>query len=112
MTQRNHSLSLTKTVCLQFIVVAITFWLAASAANAQLLRFSSEWPDTDFENSVIDLAEVMSGGVPKDGIPAIDHPEFVSVDSASQWLDLQEPVIVSGYSGSGQSLSAAGPDLA
>ena len=94
MIQRNHSFSLTNTVCLQLIVVAITFWLAASAANAQLLRFSSEWPDTDFENSVIDLAEVMSGGVPKDGIPAIDHPEFVSVESASLWLDMQEPVIV------------------
>ena len=94
MIQRNHSFSLTNTVCLQLIVVAITFWLAAAAANAQLLRFSSEWPDTDFENSVIDLAEVMSGGVPKDGIPAIDHPEFVSVESASQWLDMQEPVIV------------------
>lgn len=94
MIQQNHVLSITNFVCRKLAVVAITFVLGISTANAQLLRFSSEWPDTDFENSVIDLAEVMSGGVPKDGIPAIDHPEFVSVEDAAQWLNAREPVIV------------------
>ena len=65
-----------------------------SISNAQLLPHAREWPNTDFDNSIIDLSEVISGGVPKDGIPAIDDPEFVSVASAAIWLDPLEPVIV------------------
>ncbi|MDE0309090.1 MAG: DUF3179 domain-containing protein [Acidiferrobacterales bacterium] len=67
--------------------------IVPSIANAQLLRHASEWPNTDFSNAIIDINEVISGGVPKDGIPAIDDPEFVSVDSAAAWLDPLEPVI-------------------
>ena len=33
-----------------------------------------EWPDTDFTKMAISAAEVLSGGPPKDGIPAIDDP--------------------------------------
>ena len=54
----------------------------------------AEWPKTDFTNSVVDLDEIMSGGVPKDGIPAIDKPMFTSQEEASQWLSPREPVIV------------------
>jgi len=35
----------------------------------------------------------MSGGPPKDGIPAIDRPEFVAVSWADAWLKPKEPVI-------------------
>ena len=38
--------------------------------------------------------EILSGGPPKDGIPAIDAPEFVSVEEADEWLEPQEPVIL------------------
>ena len=38
--------------------------------------------------------EILSGGLPKDGIPAIDEPQFVSVDEADAWLQPQEPVIL------------------
>lgn len=41
----------------------------------------------------VDLGEIKSGGPPKDGIPAIDHPTFVSPNKARRWLDGQEPVI-------------------
>ena len=36
----------------------------------------------------------MSGGPPKDGIPALDDPKFVSSGQANDWLDEQEAVIV------------------
>ncbi len=62
-------------------------------SDAQFLPHAREWPNTDFKNAIIDISEVISGGVPKDGIPAIDDPEFVSVDSATAWLDPLEPVI-------------------
>ncbi len=54
---------------------------------------ANEWPKTDFENSIVEFGEIRSGGVPKDGIPAIDNPEFVTQDEASQWLSPREPVI-------------------
>ncbi len=55
---------------------------------------SAEWPNTNFEKNSIDLNEVMSGGPPKDGIPSIDDPAFVSQQQAQDWLGPEEPVIV------------------
>ncbi len=37
---------------------------------------------------------MLSGGPPKDGIPSIDEPNFISVQSADEWLDDVEPVIL------------------
>lgn len=34
----------------------------------------------------------ISGGVPKDGIPSIDDPEFITATEAEEWLGPQEPV--------------------
>jgi hypothetical protein len=52
----------------------------------------SQW-DTDFDNRIVDLEEIMSGGVPRDGIPPIDDPQFVGFDAADEWLADNEPVI-------------------
>jgi hypothetical protein len=49
---------------------------------------------TDFSKRTISYSEVLSGGPPKDGIPAIDDPRFVTVADADQWLAALEPVIV------------------
>jgi len=49
---------------------------------------------TDFAKHTVPLEEIVSGGPPKDGIPAIDDPEFVSVRAADRWLGDREPVIV------------------
>ena len=52
-----------------------------------------EWPDTDFSQSAVpDWAEIMSGGPPKDGIPAIDAPLFIPVAEETRIED-EEPVI-------------------
>ena len=37
--------------------------------------------------------KIRSGGPPKDGIPSIDNPEFVSVEEADQWLGDDELVM-------------------
>ncbi len=37
--------------------------------------------------SSIDRNEIISGGVPKDGIPSIDQPVFVSVNEMPAWLE-------------------------
>ncbi|MEF8795611.1 MAG: DUF3179 domain-containing protein [Salinivenus sp.] len=49
--------------------------------------------DTDLTNATIDLSTLRPGGPPKDGIPSIDNPSFVSIGSASRWVDPEEPVI-------------------
>ena len=48
---------------------------------------------TDFRRSTIPFSDVLSGGPPKDGIPAIDSPTFVSVKDAAAWLQPNEPVM-------------------
>lgn len=64
--------------------------LVTSAVNAQS---SADWPLTDFETRSIELNEVMSGGPPRDGIPPIDSPKFVSLEAADEWLHDDEPVV-------------------
>lgn len=52
---------------------------------------TSGWT-TDFSQSIIDLDDVVSGGVPRDGIPPIDNPRFQPVASALHLSD-NSPVV-------------------
>ena len=49
--------------------------------------------ETDFSKRSVPYAEIFSGGVPRDGIPPIDDPKFVTVEDADDWLEDLEPVI-------------------
>lgn len=49
---------------------------------------------TDFSRATISYDQVMSGGPPKDGIPSIDEPEFISVSQANSWMAEDESVQV------------------
>ncbi|NND42267.1 MAG: hypothetical protein HKO04_09345, partial [Silicimonas sp.] len=61
------------------LALAATLSLAVTAAGANPDFWQNEWPDTDFETTTVDnWAEIMSGGPPKDGIPAIDDPQFIA----------------------------------
>lgn len=55
--------------------------------------------DTDFSISIISFEEVLSGGPPKDGIPAVDNPKFVSIAKADEWLEDLEPVVAVMHNG-------------
>ena len=48
---------------------------------------------TDFNKHTVPYQEILSGGPPKDGIPAIDNPRFIGVDEASAYLEDIEPVV-------------------
>ncbi len=61
-----------------------------------LLRAS--WA-TDFTRTTISFNEIMTGGPPKDGIPAIDNPTFESVTDADEWLDDLEAVQIADLNG-------------
>lgn len=71
------------------------FLLGASAAwtAPEVPRdWQREWPRTDFSRTGVDLAEIQSGGPPKDGIPAIDRPRFAPLDQVTD-LHPEETVI-------------------
>jgi len=67
--------------------------LAPAIALAQEAPASwrHEWPDTDFSKRSIELSEVIAGGPPRDGIPAVDDPAFAPVADTS--LPDREPVM-------------------
>lgn len=61
--------------------------------TSTLGQFGGEWT-TDFSKHTVPLDEIVSAGPPKDGIPAIDHPRFVTVGEADRWLGKREPIVV------------------
>ena len=56
-------------------------------------RFSTGGWSTDFSISSVHFDDIVSGGPPKDGIPAIDEPRFESIADARTWMDGRSPVI-------------------
>ena len=75
------------------LVAAVAFALAAPGAQAYPKLWEDEWPETDFSQNAIDSwDEIISGGPPKDGIPALSDPEFLPADSETR-LSPREPVI-------------------
>ena len=76
--------------------VFIAVLLAGLPLRAQMSR--GDWR-TDLSKKSIDLAELKSGGPPKDGIPAVDRPKFVMPAQASAWLSPKEPVMVVEHAG-------------
>ncbi|MFC2079348.1 DUF3179 domain-containing protein [Candidatus Bipolaricaulota bacterium] len=48
---------------------------------------------------IVDPALIMSGGPPKDGIPSIDQPKFVSLEEADEWIADNELVLALIYKG-------------
>ena len=57
------------------------------------VRFSTRGWKTNFANARIPLSEIESGGPPRDGIPPVDQPKFLSPADAGAWLKDEEPVI-------------------
>jgi hypothetical protein len=65
--------------------------LLAQIASAQLAP--GNWR-TDLSRHSVPLTELLKGGPPKDGIPAIDRPSFEGVAQARNGIDPKEPVMV------------------
>lgn len=75
------------------LVVSLMATGFASGVWASPEFWRNEWPNTDFENTNVESwVEIMSGGPPKDGIPALDDPSFISVSDEAE-LTAREPVI-------------------
>ena len=75
-------------VLLTLVCLAFTAVPAMAAPKA----WQYEWPKTDFTKHSVDFGEILSGGPPKDGIPAIDAPIFKPVGEITDLKDT-EPVV-------------------
>lgn len=76
-------------VALVVILAAAAPWPASAETAASLKR---EFPHLETTKSGIALSELQSGGPPRDGIPAIDHPKFIPATQAKE-LGQDEPVV-------------------
>jgi hypothetical protein len=65
----------------------------SSSDQEDALRVSTEGWKTNLSKHSVPLGEFASGGPPRDGIPPIDDPKFVSTSKANSWLAAREPVI-------------------
>ncbi len=65
---------------------------ASDDRPAQLRMATLGW-STDWTRHNVDLREIISGGPPRDGIPSIDDPKFITPAEAREWLQEREPVI-------------------
>lgn len=78
---------------MRYLAAAFALLLWTVTAQADPARWKSEWPDTDFSRSSVGAwSEIMSGGPPKDGIPALDAPAFQRASDV-RGLGGREPVI-------------------
>ena len=72
-------------------IIGCLIW-GALPAIADPALWGREWPQTDFEKSTVEeWGEIISGGPPKNGIPALVNPAFTPIDQAD--LPENEPVI-------------------
>ena len=80
---------------LKFLVFVMGVWAIMSGiivAQTPLQLPDTDWR-TDWAKTSIDLSE-LEASVARDAIPSIDHPRFVSVSEAEQWVGDNEPVIL------------------
>ncbi|MDA2936156.1 DUF3179 domain-containing protein [Patescibacteria group bacterium AH-259-L05] len=62
--------------------------------KVQIEKSEREIIVTDGVKHSIPLEEIISGGPPKDGIPSIDNPKFISIKEANKFLNDDEPGVV------------------
>lgn len=80
-------------MAIKTVLAAAWVILSVAQAGANPDFWRHEWPDTDFDRtSVASWIEIMSGGPPKDGIPALSDPGFIPVAQETRIED-REPVI-------------------
>lgn len=77
----------------RFLALLTSLMLIASLAHADPRSWRAEWPETNFDMTTVrDWSEILSGGPPKDGIPAITGPTYRKASSERR-IAGTEPVI-------------------
>jgi len=88
-----------------FIVLILVLVLASGASKSEFTEISEIDEVTGIKvdskgmKFIVDPKKIISGGPPKDGIPSIDNPKFVSVQEANEWIQDNELVLAIIYKG-------------
>jgi hypothetical protein len=77
-------------------LVALAGWAQSDAPEQ---RSTIIQVDSQGRKYIVDPSKILSGGPPKDGIPSIDSPKFVSVSEADRWIEDNELVLAIEYRG-------------
>ena len=78
---------------LTLVLLGLTVQMAEAGPGDPPPFWTREWPDTDFaRTSVESWTEILSGGPPRDGIPALSSTDFKPVAEEAR-IDGREPVI-------------------
>ncbi len=81
------------------VLLCASAGVGSAGAEEPPANWLREWPKTDFAASNVSFGEIISGGPPKDGIPAIDVPRFIPAVAAGGSLHDNEPVLTLIYRG-------------
>jgi hypothetical protein len=82
----------------RYVLVISALSLALPLAAPRGADTQETWR-TDFSRITVPAHEIVEGGPPKDGIPAIDSPRFETVSEARRWIHDREPVAVVTFDG-------------
>ncbi|MCK4965812.1 DUF3179 domain-containing protein, partial [bacterium] len=102
-----------KNVFLMLIVAAIlliaAFFIFSPKDNKNDTKIPSNLTEDEIESGIkltdkgvkflVNPDKIQSGGPPKDGIPSIDNPKYVSVTDADKWIEDNELVLAINYKG-------------
>jgi len=81
---------------IRFLVISLLFTVFTT--NYAFGQEFTGW-DTNIKKKSINLSELKSGGPPKDGIPSIDNPVFITQKEAAGWIEPAEPIIAFSHMG-------------
>ena len=82
------------TVPLVYVTGGMDPWLSVSLEPEYEIKETPEGV-----KYIVEPDKIVGGGPPKDGIPSIDHPKFVSPEEADEWIKDDELVLAFTYKG-------------
>jgi len=85
-------------IIIALILILVLKDVAAQNGKEKILASYPKWT-TNFDKKSVKLNELISGGPPKDGIPALVNPKFTTLEEAEDWLEEKEPVIAINLNG-------------
>jgi len=80
-----------RTNLLTAAILSVALMATQASANPEFWQY--EWPKTNFERTNVESwTEILSGGPPRDGIPALRDPQFIRAGDKTKIED-REPVV-------------------
>ncbi|TWT64028.1 DUF3179 domain-containing protein [Rubinisphaera italica] len=75
------------------VIIAVLLRIGPEeSSSTSLAQFQPRVLEFDLSNAIVDVREIRGGGPPKDGIPALTHPEMITVKQAI-YLKAEDRVI-------------------